>query len=362
MKAMVWYGKKDIKINDMPEPSPGPEQVKVKIKVCGICGSDLHEYNHGPVLIPHNFIYMPERKEKYVVLGHEFSAEVVETGSKGTRFKTGDRVTAYAHIFCGNCYYCKKGQHNLCHSLGNIGLSTDGGFAEYSIVNEKSLYHLPDTVNDDMGAFTEPLAVAIRAVKRSGMKIGDTVAVVGAGPIGQLVMMVCLASGADNVFVIEPMKTRRKIAEKNGASFVVDPGKSDPGKVIAELTSGLRAYVSIDCVGNQSAFETAVKVTGKRGRICIVGISVKPFKVMFNRLLAQEKEITFSNGYEDEFSTAISMLSNKKVYIENLISARINLKDIVKKGFKPLTEDPEKNIKILVYPFAPPIKHHQEKQ
>ncbi|MGB9498363.1 MAG: 2,3-butanediol dehydrogenase [Dissulfuribacterales bacterium] len=350
MKAAVWYEKGDIRISDVPEPVPGPGQVKVKIKACGICGSDLYEYRQGPFIIPATPHPLTGRHGGPVILGHEFAAEVVESGLDVTGFNPGDRVTMNALIICGKCHYCKLGAYNMCQKLGSTGFAADGGFAEYAVLQDYALYHLPDSVSDDEGSFVEPLAVAIHAVKRSRMKIGDTVAVIGAGPIGLLVMQVCLAAGASQVFVIEPMKARRDLAIKFGAAAVFNPANEAPGKEIAKLTGGLRADMAFDCVGNQSAFDSAIKVTGRRGVICVVGLSMKPVQVPFIRLWGHEKEVTFSCGYENEFTSAIALLTDKRVNVKELISACIQLEDIVEKGFKPLMEEPDKYVKIVVYP------------
>jgi (R,R)-butanediol dehydrogenase/meso-butanediol dehydrogenase/diacetyl reductase len=350
MKAAVWYGKNDIRVEDIAEPVPDPGHVKVKIKACGICGSDLHEFRQGPFIIPAKPHPLTGQEGGPVVLGHEFSAEVVQLGTDVTGFKPGDRVTINALITCNECHYCKKGAYNMCIKLGSTGFAADGGFAEYAVVKDYALFHLPDSVSDDMGSFIEPLAVAVRAVKRSRMKIGDTVAIIGAGPIGLLVTQVCLAAGASRVFVVEPIKARRDLAKKLGAAAVFNPFESNPGKKIAELTNGLRADIAFDCVGNQSAFDTALSTTGRRGIICIVGLSMTPIKVPFIRLWGHEKEIVFSCGYENEFTAALALMADKRIDIEDMISARIALADIVEKGIKPLIDDAKKYIKIVVYP------------
>ena len=350
MKAAVWYKKGDIRIEDVPEPVPGPGQVTVKINACGICGSDLHEYSHGPFIIPAKPHPLTGRQGGPVILGHEFSAEVIASGPDVDRFQSGDRVTANALITCGKCHFCKCGAYNMCMKLGSTGFAADGGFAEFAVLQDYALYHLPDSVNDDMGSFVEPLAVAIRAVKRSRMKIGDTTVVVGAGPIGLLVMQVCRAAGAGRVFVVEPMKGRRELASSLGASAVFDPTQQDPGKAIASLTNGLRANIAFDCVGSQPAFDTAIKATGRRGIICVVGLSLKPVQVPFIQLWGHEKEIVFSSGYENEFPAAIDLLADKRIDVETLISARIKLEDLVEKGIKPLIESADQYVKIVVYP------------
>ena len=350
MKAAVWYKKGDIRVEDVPDPQAGSGQVKVRIKTCGICGSDLHEYRDGPFIIPSRPHPLTNRQGGPVILGHEFSAKVVGVGEGVTRFEKGDRVVVNPLIYCDKCYYCRRGQHIMCTKLGTVGFAADGAFAEYGVFHEYSLFKLPDSVTDEMGAFVEPLAVAVHAVKRSRMKIGASVVIIGAGPIGLLVMQACLAAGAGKVFVTEPMKARREMAVKTGATAVFNPTETDPGKEIGKLTHGLRADVSFDCVGIQSSFDTAVKVTGRRGIICVVSLALKPIEVPFIRLWGHEKEIAFSSGYEDEFPAAISYLADKRVKVEKLISASIKLDDLVGKGIKPLIEEAGKYIKILVYP------------
>jgi (R,R)-butanediol dehydrogenase/meso-butanediol dehydrogenase/diacetyl reductase len=146
------------------------------------------------------------------------------------------------------------------------------------------------------------------------------------------------------------MKARRDIATKSGAAAAIDPIEADPGKAIGTLTDGLRADIAFDCVGNQAAFDTAVRVTGRRGVICVVGLALNPIEVPFIRLWGHEKELTFSSGYENEFPAAIAYLADGRVRVENLISDRIQLNDIVAEGIQPLIEEGEKHIKVLVYP------------
>ena len=162
MKAAVWYKKGDIKIEDVSDPKTGAGQVKVKIKLCGICGSDLHEYREGPFIIPAKPHPLTGRFGGPIILGHEFSAEVVELGKGVTRFKVGDRITVNPLIYCGKCHYCKRGEYIMCTKLGTVGFAWDGAFAEYGVFPEYSLFKLPPSVTDVMGATVEPLAVAIQ--------------------------------------------------------------------------------------------------------------------------------------------------------------------------------------------------------
>ncbi len=350
MKAAVWHKQGDIRVEDVPAPAPGSGQVKLAVKVCGICGSDLHEFRSGPFLIPRKPHPLTGRAGGPMILGHEFSGEISELGKDVHGWRLGERVAVNPLIYCGHCHYCLRGEHVMCTSLGTYGLATDGAFAEYGVFSERSLLRLPDSVTDDMGAFVEPLAVALHAVNRSGMKLGDSVAVVGAGPIGLLVMQAARAAGARQVFVVEPIEVRRNLAMSTGAGAVFDPLKDDPGAAIGSLTEGLRADVAFDCVGTQASFDTAVKSTGRRARICVVGLALKPVEVPFIRLWGHEKEITFSSGYENEFPAAISLLADGRVKVDLLVSARIRLEKLVEDGIKPLLERGAEYVKVLVYP------------
>lgn len=350
MKAAVWYAKEDIRIEDVPEPELKPGEVKVKIKSCGICGSDLHEFRSGPFIIPRRPHPLTGRSGGPVILGHEFSADVVQSTESAESYQAGDRVVANPLIYCGKCHYCRNGQYIMCTQLGTYGFASDGAFAEYAVFPGNALLKLPDSVTDEMGAFVEPLAVALHAVNRSGMALGDTVAVVGAGPIGLLVMQACRAAGARKIFVIEPMASRRQLAEKLGASAIFDPEADEPGKAIADHTDGLRVDVAFDCVGIQASFDTALSLTGRRATICVVGLSLKPIQVPFIRLWGHEKNITFSSGYEKEFPAAIDLLADGRIETDSMITARINLDELVDKGMRSLIDESEKHIKILVSP------------
>ena len=349
MKAAVWHAQNDVRIEDVPEPSAGENEVKIRVKWCGICGSDLHEYRSGPMLIPQKPHPLTGRTPP-ITLGHEFSGDVVEVGKNVENITVGDRVVVNALIYCGQCVYCRSGEYNMCTKLGSTGLASDGGFAEFVTVPSYATYKIPQELTYEMGTFVEPLAVAIRAVKRAKARIGNTAAVVGAGPIGLLVQQAAVACGAGKVYAIEPMPGRRELAKKLGATEVLDPSEGDVSKEIHRLTAGMRADVAYECVGNQRAFDTAVRVTGRRGMIVMVGMAIEPLKVPFLRLWGHEKEITTSQGYVDEFPPAIELLADGRVQVDPMVTSKIKLEDLVEKGFQELIKHPEKNMKVLVSP------------
>lgn len=350
MLAARWYSKKDVRIEEIADPQPGPGQVRLRVKACGICGTDLHEYKEGPFLIPSRPHPLTGMDKGPVILGHEFSAQVESTGQGADEFFEGERVTVNPLLYCGNCPYCRSGELNMCVKLGTIGLAADGAFAEYVVVPGNTLHRLPESVGDVAGSFVEPLAVAIRAVKRSRLEIGHTAAVIGAGPIGLLVLQTLINCGASRVFIVEPMPQRRILALELGAAEAIDPTAVDPGKQIAKWTENLRVDRAFECVGNQNAFDTAVKVTGRRAVICQVGMALTPTSVNFLRLWGHEKEITTSSGYSSEFPAAVALLADGRVKIDSLVTAKIPLGQLVEKGFEALADSRQDQIKVIVEP------------
>ena len=349
MKAAVWYGREDVRILDLPDPVVAQDQVKIRVRWCGICGSDVHEYRAGPLIIPKK-PHPLTGKSSPVILGHEFSGDVVEIGEKVKGIAVGDRVTIHCLIYCGTCSYCRQGEYNMCLRLATVGLAWDGAFAELVVVPEYTVLKLPDRVTYEMGTFSEPLAVAVRAVKRSRLTVGDTAVVIGIGPIGLLVLQAAKAAGASKVFAVEPIPSRRELAKELGADEVFDPTQGDVGKEIAERTEGLRARIAFECVGSQSAFDTAIRVTGRRAMIVMVGMALKPIEVPFFKLWGHEKEITTCTGYVDEYPAALALLADRRVRVEPMITEKIRLEDFIEKGLREMIRNPERYIKILVNP------------
>ena len=352
MKAFRFHGGKDVRLEDIPEPEPGPEEVKIKVKWCGICGTDVHEYEFGPLLLPVNKPHPRTGKMAPIVAGHEFSGQVAAIGSNVTDVNVGDRVTVRPTMPCYRCYYCKQGKHIQCVILGSIGGAADGGFAEYVAVPVDNVYKLPDEVTYEAGTFVEPLASGVHAVKRSGMKLGDTVAVIGAGPIGLLTMQAAIAAGAGKVIVLELLPQRGKLASELGATAVINPNEVDPGRAIGELTERRRADVVFECAGPCEALILAETVCGRGGTVVEVGQMVGPCNFPFPSLWMREKTIITSQGYVDEFPAAISFLATGKVKCDPmLISAKIKLDDIMEKGIEELLGERRlEHCKILVSP------------
>jgi (R,R)-butanediol dehydrogenase/meso-butanediol dehydrogenase/diacetyl reductase len=340
MKALRWYAKKDLRYEDMPEPSPGPGQIKVKVDLAGICGSDLKEYTDGPNMI--------DTSKVPLVLGHEFVGKIAEVGKGVTGFKVGERVTALGYLYCGQCYFCKKGMYNICANAGFTGLTTDGCMAEYVVIPSYAAFKLPDSVSNELGALVEPLSVSLHAVQRGNVRPGDTVAIVGAGTIGLGVVLAARAAGAAKVYVVDKVKSRGKLALAMGATAFINSGDEDPEQRVKELTGGLGADVSFECVGIEVTAQLAQKLARNGGNVVIIGVFEAPASMDLFEMMFHQKNILGSPIYVNEAATVIALLADKRIEPSRMITGRVSLKDAVEKGFEELIRNKEDNIKILL--------------
>jgi (R,R)-butanediol dehydrogenase/meso-butanediol dehydrogenase/diacetyl reductase len=340
MKALRWYAKKDLRYEDVPEPSPGPGQLKVKVSLAGICGTDLKEYADGPNMI--------DPAKVPIILGHEFVGRITEVGEGVTNFKAGERVAAVGYWYCGECYFCKRGLYNICANGGFVGLTTEGCMAEYVIIPSYAAYQLPDSVSDELGALVEPLAVAFHAVSQGNVSPGDTVAIVGAGTIGLSVLLAAKAAGASEVYLVDKVKRRGELALAMGASAFINPEDEDPVQRVKDLTDGLGANVSFECVGIQVTAQMAQKLARNGSITVIVGAFEAPASMDLFDLMFNQKALVGSSIYVHEAETVIALLASKSIEPDRLITAKVPLKDAVKMGFEKLLTNKEDNIKILL--------------
>ena len=273
MKAALWYAKKDVRVEEIEEPKVTVNGVKIKVKWCGICGSDLHEYLGGPIFIPVGQPHPLSGTTAPVVLGHEFSGDVVEVGSDVTNFKPGDRVIVEPIVACGKCPACLEGKYNLCSSLGFHGLcGSGGGLAEYTVFPEEFVHKIPDEMSYEQAALVEPMAVALHSIRVGNFRTGDTALVLGSGPIGLATIECLKAAGAKLVIVLQRKSIRQEYAKRAGADVVLDPNEVNIAEEVKKLTNGLGVDVAFETTGAQIGFDTGIDSLKFEGTMVITSI------------------------------------------------------------------------------------------
>jgi (R,R)-butanediol dehydrogenase/meso-butanediol dehydrogenase/diacetyl reductase len=352
MRATRYYGKHDIRIEDVSEPSVRPGHVKVKNEWTGICGTDLHEYDDGPMFCPAPGATHPLTGEKLpIVLGHEIAGVVAEVGEGVTKVKVGDRVSVEPYVVCNECEFCLSGRYNICTSAAFLGLSGDsGGFAEYCVALERFVHPLGD-LSTEVGALVEPLAVAHHAIVRSGVQPGQTAAVIGAGPIGLFVTAILRAIGVETVYNVEISAIRKAKAEASGSTLVIDPTKENAVEKILELTGGRGVDVAFEAVGVSAALQTAIDVTKSGGNVVNISIWSHKAEIDLFGLVAREVSLMGTLAYCNDHAPVIKLLQEGKLKnVEQFITGRISIDDVIEKGLDELINNKEENVKILVHP------------
>ena len=356
MKAQVWYGQKDVRYEEAPDPIPPRDGwITLKVNWVGICGSDLHEYTDGPIFIPTSK-HPLSGKCGSLIQGHEFSGEVVSVGKGVSRFKVGDRVTSDSCVRCDNCYWCFKGQYNLCEKVAFTGEMDDGAFAEYVTIPEYSCYHLPPEISFEVGATVEPVAVTVHGIERSNLKKGESVGIVGCGPIGLIAVQVAKALGASKVFAIEIVESRRMKAKEIGADYIINPLDEKSLKILKEETSNVGPDVMIECVGSEKSTIFAINTVRRGGKVSIIGIASKAYVFNFNDIVFNEIMVNGSSATTGGFPEAIRFLAEGKVKTEPLITGKIKLENLIEEGYEELLRNPRENFKILVTPDSSLLK------
>lgn len=326
MKAAVYHGPQDLRVEEVLVRELKDNEVKIQVKYCGICGTDIHIF-HGdggccdvtPPLVP----------------GHEFSGVVAEVGSKVKTVKVGDRVTGDPNDMCGECYFCKNGMQHFCKNNIGIGTTVDGGFAEYVIMREKQVYKVSDDLSFIEAAMTEPISCCLHGIDLCNIKAGDTVLVIGGGPIGMIMMQLAKNAGASKVIMSEPVEEKREQALKLGATKTIDPLHEDVEAVLAEYCENVN--VVIECVGNVHTQADAVRFAGKGATIMFFGLAApdESFPIKPDDIFKKELHITSSYINPYSFERAIQILESGTVELESLITNVVPLDDIADVFTKP---------------------------
>ena len=318
MKALmkVATGVGHLEIRDIPEPTPSSTEVKIKVHSAGICGTDLHIYHD-------EFKVRPP-----VVLGHEISGEVVEIGDAVTAdVELGMRVTTETYYqTCGNCLYCRRGKQNLCLNRLSIGSGVNGGFTQYLVVPATNVHRLPDAVDFEAGALTEPLACVVHGVLNSrSINPGDVAVIAGPGAIGLLTLQVIKAAGATAIMLGTDVDANRlELAKKLGADYVVNVQQDTPNQLIEAITQeGLGADVVYECSGAGAAAQQLLTLVRRQGRYVQIGLFGKPIAWDLDQVCYKELIVTGSNAsVPSAWDKALKLLASGAVDTQAIITDR----------------------------------------
>jgi len=334
MKVLQYFGKQDLRFVDLPEPQIQEDEVLMKINKVGICGTDLHIYNGGMNV------------QTPLVLGHEFVGDIVKIGSKVLEVKVGDRAVAEHLIGCGKCLYCQEGKKNLCKNPTVIGLNRQGALAEYISIPSNLIFKLPEELSYDEGVLVEPLSIAVYAVRKSEIKVGDKVTVIGQGPIGLLVDFVAKASGG-TIFGLDK--------HNNRIAYAIDHGYISKGfnietedylkQLSEEVPDG--ADIVFEAVGSDTSAELALELTRPAGKVIVLGVF--EHNVMINMMNIVRKELQVSGSWTCVFSfeETISLMKSQKLNANQLITHRYPFLDAIK-AFQEASSDKGNRIKSVI--------------
>lgn len=353
MRAARYYGSRDVRVEDTEPDVLGSTDVRVNVAACGICGSDLHEYMHGPSTIP-NSPHPVTDTEPPLTIGHEIGGTVVEAGTDAN-VKVGTTVAINPIVWCGECRYCASGEYHLCSFGGFVGLSCNGGFAENVVVSTEKVVPMPSGISPEIAALVEPFTVGLHAIHQADLDSGDSVAIFGGGPIGVTVAQAATAANAGPIYLSEPRSERREIATASGVDTVIDPIKVDPvERILSETNEGVD--IAFEVAGLEQTVNQAIQCTHSGGKITVVSLFDEKVEFFPTDLVTQERTVVGTAAFEGgplsdrEFGVTAQGFADRILAPERLVTSYIDLNDIVKDGFEHLLDNESAEMKILVRP------------
>ena len=316
MKALVYHGPGDVRLEDRPVPTPKDDEVLVKMHAVSVCGSDLGAFRLKEV---------SDRWAPPIVLGHEFSGEIAACGKNARQYAVGTRVAANPILYCGDCFYCRRGDINLCSKRNSFGTSiggktTDGAMQEYFAIRESAIIPLDDRVSYEDGALLEPLAVCYNAAAAGSFGEGERVVVTGAGPIGLLTVKFLKARGASCIIVSDIVDARLEYAKKYGANEVVNAGAGDLEKTVKTLTEGIGADRVIITAGNQTAIPDSFKLVRNGGNVVLVALAHYHVEIDPMQLVSRGVSLIGSYMFRREQFDVMKMLAEGKIKVSDIIT------------------------------------------
>lgn len=335
-RAAVLYAPHDVRLEDKPMPQVGPGDVLVEVKAVGVCGSDVHYYEHGR--IGSYVVRQP------LVLGHEAAGVIVAVGEAVSKGRIGQRVAIEPGIPDGVCEQCRAGHYNLCSNVRFFGTPPiDGAFANYVTVPEGFAYTLPDNVSNEEGAIIEPLSVGLWACRKARLRGGDHVLVTGAGPIGILVMKVAFALGVSEVTITDVSPRRLEAAQKLGATRTLNVAQQPLAQ------AGVQADVLIECSGNQAALMDGIRSLRPAGIAVAVGMNPgEELNVPMSFIQNREIMLTGTFRYANTYADAIAMVATGRIEVRSIVTGHYALAE-AEMALQATKSDPA-NIKSIVIP------------
>jgi L-iditol 2-dehydrogenase len=338
-RAAVLYAPGDLRVEDRAVPEPGPREVLVEIAAVGVCGSDVHYYEHGRI---GSFVV-----REPMVLGHESSGRVVALGPETSKHAVGDRVTLEPGVPCGGCRECRAGRYNLCRDVRFFATPPiDGAFANYVTIHEDFAFALPEAVSDQAGALMEPLSVAVWACQKAGVSAGDRVLVTGAGPIGLLALQTARAFGATDVTVTDVNPHRLALAERTGATRTINVAETPLDEAEIEVDA------LIECSGHPASLKAGLAALRPAGTAVLVGMGPEEEGVLPLALIqTRELWVTGTFRYANTYPTAIALAADRRVDLEAIVTGHYGLDD-AEAALRAGREDPTA-VKVMVMPGRP---------
>lgn len=339
-RACVLTELKKMEFRDVPMPSPAPGEILMKLEAVGICGSDVHYYNHGRI---GDFVV-----EFPFILGHECAGTIVELGEGVTSLKVGDRVALEPGVPCGKCVECRSGRYNLCPDVKFFATPPyDGCLMNYVAFPAEFAFKLPDNVSSIEGALIEPLAIGINAALTGGVKLGDTVLVFGAGCIGLVSLLAAKAAGASKVIVADILPNRLKVAEKLGG-IPVNSKEQDVVAEVMRLTGGKGAQVVLDCAGFSQTVASSLRAAAIAGKIVVVGLGDSELNGLpFSLVSTHELTLTSIFRYRNIYPIAINAVAAGSIDISGIVSDRFTF-DQTPEAYKIVSERASEVVKGVI--------------
>lgn len=319
MKALLLTEYKNLEVTDCPEPQIGDEEVLIRVRACGICGSDVHGYDGSS-----------GRRIPPLIMGHEAAGVVAKVGKNVSRFQEGDRVTFDSTVYCGKCWYCRRGQINLCDNRNVLGVSCgdyrrNGAFAEYVAVPEHIIYKLPDSFPFEHAALIESVSIAFHAVNRTPRQLGDTAVVVGTGMIGLLVVQTLRHAGVGRIIAVDIDDYKLQRAKEFGADEGLNSTKCNIAEEVQARTEGRGADIALEVVGATASLQTAISALRKGGALTLVGNLAPKVELPLQAVVTRELSLYGTCSSQGEYPACIEMMARGDINVAPLISAKASL-------------------------------------